>query len=151
MRIITMIARVTRLLVASLLFCPAPAIGQGQAVGVEEEVKKLQGTWRLVSEVNDGVRSENVPGKFEWVIKGQGVRDMVRGRELFGTTFRVSTERGRRAFDLMERDGTVATRAIYSVRGNTLTIAFKLDGRTRPTDFWSGEGSVVRIYHRDRQ
>jgi hypothetical protein len=51
----------------------------------------------------------------------------------------------------MERDGTVATRAIYALWGNTLTIAFNLDGRTRPTDFQSGDGKVVRIYHRDRR
>jgi hypothetical protein len=111
-----MIAQKTRFLVVGLLFCSFPAYGQGQAVGAREEFKKLQGTWRLVSEINDGVRAENVPGKFEWVIRAQEVRDMVRGRELFSTTFHVYTERGRQAFDLMERDGTVATRAIYALR-----------------------------------
>jgi hypothetical protein len=51
----------------------------------------------------------------------------------------------------MERDNTMEARAICSLRDNTLTIAFNLDGRTRPTDFQPGDRKTVRMYHRDRR
>jgi uncharacterized protein (TIGR03067 family) len=131
-----------------LAFAPAPLPRHGG--GNEAEVKGLQGAWLLVSEVSEGVKTGEVAAKFEWVIEGRNVRNLVRGHELFSTTFRIHAGRPP-ALDLMERDGSVAARGVYALEGDKLTIAFALDGGARPGDFLPSEGKVVRVYRREKR
>jgi uncharacterized protein (TIGR03067 family) len=133
------------LAVLCLAFAPAPVPRHWcDAAG---EIRKLQGTWVLEREDLDGKQTEEVPAKIEWLIEGESVRNLVRGQELYRTTFRVSAGHPM-AFDLMERDGSVASRGIYALEGDKLTIAFALEGGSRPRDFRPAEGKVVRVYHR---
>jgi uncharacterized protein (TIGR03066 family) len=130
---------------------PAPPGGEKVA---PIDAQTLQGTWELVSEVIDGKKTDLAGPRAEWVFRDDRVTDRLGGKELFRTGYRLLPSSDPKGFDLMERDGKrVANAAIYTLEGDTFTIAFfREDGKGRPKDFKSepGDGKVVRVYQRQR-
>jgi uncharacterized protein (TIGR03067 family) len=128
------------------------AAGLPGARADDGDAARLAGRWELVSEVTDGVRTEETPDTAEWVIRGNRVTDLIHGKELFRTRYRLRSGSDPKAFDLMERHPRrVATRAIYAADGDTLTVAFYREaGKSRPGDFESkpDDDKVVRVYRR---
>jgi uncharacterized protein (TIGR03067 family) len=118
------------------------------------EAGQLTGRWELVSEVIDGEMTECTAHTAEWVFRGERLTDLIDGKELFRTRYRLLPHSDPKGFDLMEKDGRrVANRAIYTVDGDTFTIAFYREVRkARPADFKSklADDKVVRVYRREK-
>jgi uncharacterized protein (TIGR03067 family) len=126
-------------------------------------MKKLQGTWRLVSEVIDGEESCLRAHQSEWVFKGDHVTITIDGKKEFAlrTRYRLLPSTCPKGFDLMERDDKhVASKAIYSQEGDTLTMAHFWKSEERPKDFGpirgtgsrreNGKEKIIRVFRREK-
>jgi uncharacterized protein (TIGR03067 family) len=117
-----------------------------------KEVEKLQGTWRLVSEVRDGERSDVTTNPSEWVIAGDRVTHNLNGKVFMHTRFRLPPSSGSKVLDLLESADSgvsdrVSVRFIYTLEQDRLTLSFV----ARSKDFLTGEEDavkVVRVYQR---
>jgi len=129
----------------------------------KQEMEKLQGTWRLVSEVIAGEKSDMTMCRVEWVFKGDHVTITIDGEKEFAirTRYRLLPSTRPKGFDLMERDDKhVASRAIYSLEGDTLTMAHFRMSEDRPKDFRPSRGTggrrengkekIIRVFRREK-
>lgn len=127
----------------------------------KQEMEKLQGTWRLVSEAIAGEKSDVTTYRVEWVFKGDQVTITIDGKKELAirTRYRLLPSTRPKGFDLMERnDKRVASRAIYSLEGDTLTMAHFRMSEERPKDFRPSRGrpgengneKIIRRFRREK-
>jgi uncharacterized protein (TIGR03067 family) len=129
-------------------------------VPARSDIDQLQGTWKLVSMVDNGQRVEGVS---HWTIKDTTAKlvsipkDLGTGTitELF--RFKVDQTTRPNRIDLVRWDKEFADAAnryegIYSIAGDTLTICISLKKGHRPTGFESKDGSesTLCVLRRER-
>lgn len=116
--------------------------GEAGISGVEEEQKKLEGTWQVVSEVEDGrtLRADEDEYRFE----GETITEVRDGRERDGSSYFLDPNYLPKHGTFMS-DGDVAFASIYKFEGNKLTICTDMRGKGRPTDFTAEAGSGRRL------
>jgi RNA polymerase sigma factor (sigma-70 family) len=128
-----------------------PAAKPGEDAG-KDDLKKLQGTWRLVAAEEGGkaVPPANFGRNTHWVFHGTKATFTSGLRVLTGT---ITLDPGKdpRWVDLAIGGGLVQ-RGIYELKGDTLRLFLQPAGAERPTEFRTKEGTQERIatYERDK-
>jgi uncharacterized protein (TIGR03067 family) len=125
----------------SLAFAPAPLPRPAKRGPNGEELKKMQGTWALVSEREEG-RQLRV-GNVRAVIEDNDLTFFVGGKKTGEWTFTLNATTKPKALDMqMCPPGDLLIRAVYALEGDTLTICQGgLVPRRRPADL-SGQGPL---------
>jgi len=139
-----MIQRTLLILAAGLLIAADP----------NEDLKNIQGTWRLSKVVSNGM-AEDMPGKVAYVFKGNGVTVQRDEKVLEKWSFKINPGKKSKTFDAVKTFGARPPKqitAIYELDGDTLTICFDGGGKARPKDFTSEKGSQREkwTYRRDK-
>jgi uncharacterized protein (TIGR03067 family) len=137
-------------LIASLLFGLVFAAGARGNDPAEQELKKLQGTWKVVSRPEDG-RNQPPDERVTFVISGKKFSLCVDGMPEKEAGIRLDPKACPKALDLGSGVGNEIriARAIYSLDGDTLTICVNArDESRRPTRFTGGPGYNLLILER---
>jgi uncharacterized protein (TIGR03067 family) len=129
------------ILTAGLLLA-APSAGQ-------DDVARLQGTWRTVSLVNDGkvLVGENVPPKgpaTKLAYAGDRWLIQVGDKTIASGIFKVDATKAPKEIDILDESGTQNDKAklgIYELDGDTYRYCLAPAGKPRPAEFASQEGS----------
>jgi uncharacterized protein (TIGR03067 family) len=137
-------------LLAVVLFVAAD---KSKADDATQELKKLAGTWTLVSEVADGEeRDADYLKKIKWIIKEDGAWEVLedgkvkyRGKLTVDPTKKPKTIDSKLAGD---QEGTMVL-SIYELKGDSLAHCFTV-GKDRPTAFESksGSGAINSVFKR---
>jgi uncharacterized protein (TIGR03067 family) len=132
--------KVLALLVVGLLV----AASGPKADNATEELKKLAGTWTLVSEVADGEeRDADYLKKIKWIINEDGTWKVLEdGKVKYRGKFTVDPAKKPKTIDSAlagEQEGTVV-RSIYELKEDSLKHCFAVD-KDRPKAFESKSGS----------
>jgi uncharacterized protein (TIGR03067 family) len=144
----------------TLIFVPWSEAGdpkpkKNMAENVTKELKRLEGTWEMVSSVVDGktvTPPEAERGKVVFQADGSFTAE-VGGKVVRAGTMVVDPDKTPKAVDIIIKAGTLkgkATHAIYALEGDELRMALPGPGRPRPTAF-STEGDpylVIQNYRR---
>jgi uncharacterized protein (TIGR03067 family) len=121
----------------------------------KEELKKLAGTWRMVSGEQDGkALPEEVVKGARLVIKGDRHTVRVGGDTLAGT-HRLDPSEEPKAIDATDTEGPYkgkTIRGIYKLEGGRLTVCFAGPGKARPKAFTtrSGTGHILHVWGRGK-
>src|SRR5262249_11006433 len=143
------------LLAAGALLVAAPDGKEGAA---KDELKKLEGSWTIVSSEVDGVKSDPADLKGTAVaFKGDKMGTLYKGRALSEPRVKVARTWGPKALDQTPADGPMkgqSVPAIYELDGDTLKICWDFsEKRQRPKEFTAMKGSpcVLMVYKREKQ
>ena len=120
------------------------AADRPKADDATEELKKLAGTWTLVSEVADGEeRDADYLKKIKWIINEDGTWKVLEdGAVKYRGKFTVDAAKKPKTIDSTlagDEEGTVV-RSIYELKENSLKHCFAV-GNDRPKAFESKSGS----------
>jgi uncharacterized protein (TIGR03067 family) len=124
----------------------------------KKHLDKLQGVWKAVKGVKDGVEETDAPGDgADLLIEFKGRTMLMKGNEFFEITG-LDTTTDPKCIDAKTvaaagplPKGTVFE-GIYKLDGDTLTLAvFEGGGTNRPTKFESTKGSKVILMTFERQ
>ena len=120
------------------------AAGRPKADDAAEELKKLGGTWTLVSEVADGEeRAADYLNKIKWIINADGTWKVLEdGKDKYRGKLTVDPAKKPKTIDSTlagDQEGTVV-RSIYELKGDSLKHCFAV-GKDRPKAFESKSGS----------
>lgn len=117
------------------------------------ELKKMEGTWLLVSGEEDGKQKPAEEVKvLTSVIKGDMLTILVDGKPVFEGTLTVDPTKKPKTIDTVSKDKKVKSPAIYELDGDTFKICVGLKGE-RPTEFTSKKdsGYGLYVYKRDKK
>ncbi|MGH8127844.1 MAG: TIGR03067 domain-containing protein [Gammaproteobacteria bacterium] len=122
---------------------------------VEEELEKLQGTWKQVACEIDGV--ENAPDEYGTeprvtFVGSNYVVSKADGTIAIKGTLRLDPNQTPKTIDWIDTFGTDAGKtipAIYSLDNDRFMFCAADEGQPRPTEFRAGPGQVLRIHCRE--
>jgi uncharacterized protein (TIGR03067 family) len=141
--------------------------GNAKSDDAQDEWKKLQGTWKIVSWQQNGGKPMTPPSE-RWVIKGDqltswwNVDPRAKGAAPVAT-YKLKIDPTRKPktidqrFDLKESKGANWTMGIYEVDGDNLKICFSNDGngneKNRPGDFTCAKdsGRILYTFKREKK
>jgi uncharacterized protein (TIGR03067 family) len=120
------------------------AADRTKAGDATDELKRLAGTWTLVSEVADGEeRDADYLKKIKWIINEDGTWKVLEDGEVkYRGKLTVDPAKKPKTIDSTlagDQEGTVV-RSIYELKGDSLKHCFAVD-RDRPKAFESKSGS----------
>jgi uncharacterized protein (TIGR03067 family) len=134
-----------------------PAAEAAKEDASKKELAQLQGTWRVVAEVRDGVKSP--PQRFQSVTvtydaDGKFQVEMA-GKAIAQGTSTLDPSKQPKAMDIRYTEGEQKGQtllAIYEVKGDTRRTCVAPPGRGRPTAFAAppGSGYSVIVYQREK-
>ena len=120
-------------------------IEQLSAADTQKELAKLQGTWRVVSLVRDGVESTAEELK-QWpllTIKGSNYYWGENGGGAGGAVVRIDPTTNPKTINYQGNEGTVHL-GIYEIDGDTLKDCLTTSGE-RPKEFAAKQGSGYQL------
>jgi uncharacterized protein (TIGR03067 family) len=126
------------------LVCAAAGWAAAQGTDTKEDLKKMQGKWRVVEVIEDGKEAKPDAKAFK-IISDNKVLDPGAGTE---DEFRLDATKKPKELDVyVNRKGVVAyqLKGIYEFQGEKLRVCIDLDGKGRPKAFESKPGSGYRL------
>lgn len=116
----------------------------------------MEGTWKVESAEAGGqkIESEDV---LAIVVKITGARYEVRVKDkIDGGTLALDETKMPRTLDATDSEGEdvgKVVKAIYEISGDTMKVAYTLDGGERPKEFTTKEGQpvLVLVYKREKK
>jgi uncharacterized protein (TIGR03067 family) len=155
MRFYGVLALTLGLLIVADLAAVADRPSKKKEDPVREELKKLQGTWRVVSMEQNGAKVfiPNPGAAYTVVIKGKSYVFKMGNRVVVQGTFTINPSRKPKTMDCVPSSGSdkgKVQKSIYELRGDTMKECGALAGKNRPTEFAAGRGSghILAIYKR---
>jgi uncharacterized protein (TIGR03067 family) len=128
----------------------------GKDDAASADVKKLQGTWRLVSGVNDGKKlgAKAIEGS-RLTIEGNKHTVEVGGKTYKGT-HKLGADKKPKTIDITDTEGPFKGRkvlGIYEVDGDEFRICYHPAGKERPKDFTAsaGSGNNSHVWKREKK
>jgi len=126
--------------------------GGGKGAG-EDVLKKLQGTWKFVSQEREGkprpreelAKQTITFARDKWTVR----RD---GKVVQAGTHKFDPGRKPAQVDAVVTDGEdkgSTMLGIYELKGDTLKVCFDPKGKERPTDFTSKAGRMTAVVERE--
>ncbi len=125
--------------------------------GIEEELKKFQGTWKQVGHERDGLREppdERGSEPITTFVGKEFVVTLADGSIPIKGTYRLDPTRNPKTVDWTDTIGEDAGKtllAIYSLNGDRLVFCAACPGLERPTEFRTRPGQVLRMLQREAQ
>lgn len=122
----------------------------------KDELKKLVGTWMMVSGEEDGQKfAEQTIKGAKMVIKGDQY-DVKIGEVTFMGTLKVDPSKKPHAIDATETEGPFkgkTTLGIYELEGDSFKVCFAKSGEDRPKEFRtkSGTGHILHTWKREKK
>ena len=118
--------------------------------GGKGDLKKLQGTWRIVDAEYDGHRNMAAEAKkYKWVFQGDSYTILSNDKFAEKWDVKLNPSRSPRTIDSSANIITGAKgrrlTGIYEISGNTLKICYDLTGNGRPDDFKAPQGAAPRL------
>jgi uncharacterized protein (TIGR03067 family) len=108
----------------------------------------MQGTWLVVSAVENGKPEKGAKEVVKLVIKDKTMTPIVDGREEKPATIKLDAGKKPRHIDLDVKD-EFSVKGIYALAGDELKICFsRANKEARPTEFSGKEGFVLIVMKR---
>jgi uncharacterized protein (TIGR03067 family) len=123
---------------------------------IEQEIERLQGTWKQTAYEKDGVTDHLDELGWEPRVTFTGstfVVTLADGSIAIKGTFKLDPTRNPKIIDWTDTFGEDAGKtfpAIYSLEGDRLVFCAADDGQERPTEFRTSPGQVLRVSQRER-
>jgi uncharacterized protein (TIGR03067 family) len=132
-------------LAVAVLVSASVVLGQDDAT--KTDLKRFQGTWKIISIMQGGV--EEARGKGEGptaVISGNEIAFALEKKAFLKVTFRLDATKRPRAIDLgLTEEKGFPNKGIYELKGGTLTLCWGGDGQARPTKLASTKKGDERL------
>lgn len=122
---------------------------------IEEELERLQGTWKQIAYERDGVTEPLDEQGWEPITTFTGeefVVTLADGSIPIKGTFRIDPTRIPKTVDWMDTIGEDAGKillAIYALEDDRLIFCAAYPGLERPTEFRTRPGQVLRVFQRE--
>ncbi len=122
----------------------------------KDELKKLEGTWTMVSGEKDGKPvAEQTIKAAKLVIKGDQ-HDVKIGDEGYKGTHKIDPSKKPKTIDATDTDGPFkgkTVHGIYELDGDTFKVCFAKPGEDRPKEFStkSGTGHILHVWKREKK
>jgi uncharacterized protein (TIGR03067 family) len=119
--------------------------------GGKDDLKKFQGTWKIVDVEYDGGREMAAEAKhYKWVFQGDKYTILHDDKPAETWLVKLNSNRSPKTIDSSANiiKGVVGRKltGIYEISGNTLRICYDLTGHGQPDDFRAAKGSR-RVYY----
>jgi uncharacterized protein (TIGR03067 family) len=141
--------------IIALLLMGGASLGGGAKLTGDDVLKKIQGTWKFISQEMDGKErpAEDV-AKLKITFSGDKwtVRDD--GKVVQGGThkFDPSKKPGQVDAKVTEGEGKGETMlGIYELKGDTIRVCFDPQGKERPTTFKTKAGQFAAVVQREKK
>jgi len=141
----------------SLCVVVLAALIAGPSLGgdVDGDLKKIQGTWRFVSEEMDGkMRPPETLTKLTITFTGDKFAVKDDGKVVQAGTHKLdgSKKPGHVDATITEGEGKGGTMlGIYELKGNSMRVCFDLAGKDRPTSFSAKAGQFAAVIERAKK
>jgi uncharacterized protein (TIGR03067 family) len=126
------------------------------AADAKDDLKKLEGTWTMVSGEKDGKKfSADVVKGAKLVFKGD-THDVKVGDDIFKGTHKLDPSKKPAAIDAMDTEGAFkgkTTLGIYDLEGDTFKVCFSAPGKDRPKEFstTAGTGHILHVWKKEKK
>jgi uncharacterized protein (TIGR03067 family) len=119
-------------------------VGGTAAQDAKEDMKKLEGTWVVVSAERDGKNYDRIKDD-QVVFAGDKITIKSKERDQKGT-YKLDPSKKPKALDLIsDNAGDPPVHGIYEFKGEELRICFSRPGKDRPTAFATQAGSEMTL------
>ena len=135
------------------------ALVAGLLVGADDpkdELKKLEGTWTMVSGEKDGKsEAEKTIKAAKLVIKGDQ-HDVKIGDDIFKGTHKVDPSKKPKTIDATDTEGPFKGKTVYGIYelgADTFKVCFAKAGDDRPKEFStkSGTGHILHVWKKEKK
>jgi len=122
----------------------------------KDELKKLEGTYTMVSGEKDGKNvAEQTIKIAKLVLKGDQ-HDVKIGDDTFKGTHKVDPSKKPKTIDATDTDGPFKGKTVYGIYeldGDTFKVCFAKPGEDRPKEFStkSGTGHMLHVWKREKK
>jgi uncharacterized protein (TIGR03067 family) len=122
----------------------------------KDELKKLEGTWSMVSGEQDGKKLDaDIVKGAKLVIKGDD-HDVKVGKDTFKGTHKIDPSKKPKTIDAMDTEGKFkgkTSHGIYDLESDTFKVCFAEPGKDRPKEFSTtkGTGHIMHVWKREKK
>jgi uncharacterized protein (TIGR03067 family) len=128
--------------------------GAGKEAG-EQELKRIQGTWKFVSQEMEGKpRPPEEVAKLTITFTGDKWSVRESGKEVQAGTHKLDPSKKPAQIDAVvtEGEGKGSTMlGIYELKGDTMKVCFDPKGKERPTSFTAKAGQFAAVIQREKK
>jgi uncharacterized protein (TIGR03067 family) len=129
-------------------------LGGGKGAG-ENELKKLQGTWRFVSQEKEGKpRPPEQVAKLKITFTGDKWAVSEDGKVVQAGTHKLDPTKKPARVDAVVTEGEdkgSTMLGIYELKGDTMKVCFDPQGKERPTSFTAKAGQFSAVIQREKK
>jgi len=114
------------------------------------ELKKLQGTWTVVSLEGNGEKvPEETTKKMKFIVKDNNWT-LDRGDDSIKGTVKLNPSKNPKEFDAELEESGDKVLGLYEFKGDTVKMCWTNPGGERPAAFSGGEGKTLVVYKKSK-
>jgi uncharacterized protein (TIGR03067 family) len=134
-----------------LLLIPLLAAAAPNPDAAKDELKKFEGTWKLVSQDLDGKEADPEIVKTASLVVAGNEFTLKIGTEIHKGKFTIDPGKKPKTIDVEFTEGSLKDSkvlGIYEMYGDTRKSCFAGPDKDRPADFTSGDGKIIWTWKR---